>query len=113
MAKMKNIPAHKTSAFLKNNRQINVVRAMPNPADLNSSRAGNKPVMLALTFALTIALGLVVMVIGTSIVEASSLPTFTVANALSAKQDNGIASVATVSVTLIAFAALALVSKKS
>ena len=109
---MDNSSANKPSTILANDVQIYADKSMSGCTGTKYGPASNKRTMLTLSFALTVALGMVVMIIGTSSAEASSLPTFTVANALSAKQDVGIAGVATASVALIAFAALALVSKK-
>jgi len=95
-----------------NNQQIDLVSASPSHSMMMKDKASRKLAMVALSCALTIAVGCIAVVIGTSAVEAGSLPTFTVANALSAKQDTGIAGIATASVALMAFAALALVSGK-
>ncbi len=71
-----------------------------------------KRALIALSFALTFALGCIVLVIGSGATEAAGLPTFTVANALTAKQDASIAGIATASLAFIAIGALAVFSGK-
>jgi len=99
-------------ALFKSIRQVKLVSATPNRSTLTQDKISRKRAMAALSFALMAAVGCIALVIGSSVVEASSLPAFTVSSALAAKQDAGIAGVATISLTLIAFAALALVFKK-
>lgn len=89
----------------------------PDPAHLKKGhlkkgKEDRKRALIVLSCALTIAVGAIALVIGTSASEAANLPIFTAANALSAKQDAGVAGIATASLAIIAFGALALFSSK-
>lgn len=81
-------------------------------AIMKAGQSGRKRTLATLSIALIVAVGCIFMVIGTSSAEASSLPMFTTANALAAKQDTGVAGVATASVIFAAIGALTLFSSK-
>jgi len=111
-AKMNNNHTVKNIRSLDNHQQVDLLSVTPNCSRLEDSSTSRKRAMIALSLVLTAAVGCVGLVIGSGAVEASSLPAFTVSNALAAKQDAGVAGIATISVALIFCAALAIVSKK-
>ena len=93
-------------------RPIHLVNTTPDPAQLQHSKANRKKALVAVSLVLTLAVGCIALIIGSSAAEAANMPTFTVANALSAKQDSSIAGVATVSIAVIAIGAVAIFSRK-
>lgn len=92
--------------------QIDLVSNTPDRAKFKQGKADRKFALVFLSCALIIAVGCIALVIGTSAAEAASLPVFTTAHALSAKQDASVAGIATASLAFIAFGALALFSSK-
>lgn len=98
--------------FANSTDQIELVNNTPDPANLQKGKADRKRALVVLSCALTIAVGCIALVIGTSAAEATNLPVFSAANALTAKQDANVAGIATASLTIIAFGALALFSSK-
>ena len=83
-----------------------------NPEKMNKRKSHRKFALATVSFALIAAVGCIALVIGSNTVEAANLPVFTAANALSAKQDAGVAGIATASVVFAAVAALAVFSAK-
>jgi len=110
---MNNKHSTKNIRSLDNQQQIDPLNVTPSYSKLQDSKASRRRALIALSLFLTVAVGCVGLIIGSSGVEAASLPAFTVSNALAAKQDAGVAGIATISVALIFCAALAIVSKKS
>ena len=110
---MNNNYTAKNIRSLDNQQQVDLLSATPSQSKLQDSKASRKRALIALSLVLTAAVGCVGLVIGSGAVEAASLPAFTVSNALAAKQDAGVAGIATISVALIFCAAVAIMSKKS
>ena len=94
-------------------QHIDLMSSSPGTGPFRKSKADRKRTLVAISCGLAVALGAIVIVIGSSSAEAATnLPTFTVANALAAKQDAGVAGVATASLAFIAVGALAFFSRK-
>jgi len=92
---------------------VDLVNTTPNPEKMNKRKSHRKFALATVSFALIAAVGCIALVIDSSTAEAAaSLPVFTAANALSAKQDAGVAGIATASVVFAAVAALAVFSAK-
>ena len=100
------------SHFYQNDCPVDIIKATPSHAQLKAGKNRRKQTLAIISFALIVALVCIALVIGTSASQAAGLPVFTAANALAAKQDAGIAGMATASLTIIAFAALAIFSTK-
>lgn len=91
---------------------VDLVNTTPNPEKMSQRKSHRKFALATVSFALIAAVGCIALVIGSSTAEAAHLPVFTAANALSAKQDAGVAGIATASVVFAAVAALAVFSAK-
>jgi len=86
--------------------------ATPTCAELKMGKASRKRTLAALSLALLLALGFIALIIGSSTSQAAAIPAFTPAHALAAKQDAGVAGMATISLAIIAFGALAVFSTR-
>ena len=86
--------------------------ATPSCAELQVGKAYRKRTLAALSLALLLALCCIALIIGSSTSQAAVMPAFTPANALAAKQSAGVASMATASLAIIAFGALAVFSTR-
>ena len=87
-----------TQTFVANQTtsgHVDLVNTTPNPEKMNKRKSHRKFALATVSFALIAAVGCIALVIGSNTVEAANLPVFTAANALSAKQDAGVAGIAT------------------
>ncbi len=106
------LPANLPAQHFSTDGQIDLINDSPNPVRMEKGKSDRKRALLAVSLFLTVAVGFIALIIGTSAAEAANVPAFSAAKALAAKQDASIAGVATASIAFIAFGAIALFSTK-
>lgn len=94
------------------NPAIEVKSATPNTNQLRKDKSERRYALIALSICLTVALGCIALIIGAAEANAASMPTFTVANALTAKQDPQLGWAASGSLAAIAVGTIFALTRK-
>ncbi len=100
-------------AFSKTRGEIDLIKTTP--PDMAKSKTVRKRALMAMSFVLVVGVVCVALIIGTgtSTAQAGSLPAFSAASALAAKQNAGVGGIAVASIALVAIGMLALFYRKN